>query len=358
MSATDLYDFTLPPDRIAQTPRDDRDRSRALFLERGNDAIEEGVFRDLPERLRGDECLVVNDTRVIPARVRATRESGGAVEAFLLAPEGTTPGSDPAGGAEPEEVWRAWLTPSRRLREGERLRTRGAPLRIIAREGRGWRVGLPPGELDRIGEVPLPPYIERSEDDPRLATLDHERYQTVYARAAGAVAAPTAGLHFTPDVLDALGARGIPVVPVTLHVGPGTFLPIRAERVEEHRVDPEFFSVSEESRTSLAAARAEGRRIVCVGTTSMRLIESLPDLDPGPPLTGECDLTILPGHEFRHAEGLVTNFHLPRSSLLVLVCAFHGRERTLAAYAEAIERGFTFYSYGDAMVILPARSAR
>ena len=342
MSATDEYDFELPESSIAQEPAAERSASRALFLTRGHDALETASFDELPERLRGDECLVVNDTRVIPARVRARRASGGAVEAFLLRPE-------------PDGTWRAWLTPSRRLKVGEELETRGAPLRIVDREGRWWRVSIPDGELDRIGEIPLPPYIRRDAGDTRLESLDRERYQTVFARTAGAVAAPTAGLHFTPEILARLEARGIPVVAVTLHVGPGTFAPVRAERIEDHRVDPEWSEVSETARGALAKARADGRRIVCVGTTSVRVIESLPDLTAGPTRTGECDLTILPGYRFRHVEGLITNFHLPRSSLLVLVSAFHGRERTLAAYRTAVESGMRFYSYGDAMVILPDR---
>jgi len=233
--------------------------------------------------------------------------------------------------------------------------TTGASLKIIERFDRWWRVSLPAGELERIGEVPLPPYIERAPLDSRLNSLDLDRYQTVYANQAGAVAAPTAGLHFTADLLSALEARGIPVIRTTLHVGPGTFTPIRAKTIEEHRVDPELFEVSSEARNQLATAKSEGRSLICVGTTSMRLIESLPDLSPGPDIEGECDLTILPGHEFRHADGLITNFHLPRSSLLVLVSAFHGRERTLAAYQHAIDSEFRFYSYGDSMVILPKR---
>jgi len=344
VTSIDLYSYELPADRIAQEPREERDRSRALFLRRGEEAIDEGLFRELPARLRGDECLVINDTRVIPARVRARRSTGGEIEAFLLRPEG-------------EGIWRAWLSPSRRLQPGEELATAGAPLRLLSREGRWWRVLLPEGELGRIGEIPLPPYIRRERGDARLSGLDRERYQTVFARREGAVAAPTAGLHFTPEILAAIAARGVPVVPVTLHVGPGTFAPVAVERIEEHRVDPELFEVSAASRAALAAARKEGRRFVCVGTTSIRVLESLPDLSPGDRVCGECSLTILPGHRFRHAAGLITNFHLPRSSLLVLVSAFHGRERTLAAYRAAIERGFRFYSYGDAMAILPAEDS-
>lgn len=341
----DQYDFDLPQELIAQEPAADRDASRALFGQRGQDGIEVGEFRELAERLRGDECLVVNDTRVIPARLRARRKTGGAVEVFLLRQETT-------------DVWRAWLSPSRRIQVGEVLEVAGADLEVGEREGSFWRVRLPGPELiERCGEVPLPPYIERSADDPRRVA-DRERYQTIFASASGAVAAPTAGLHFTPELVELIRARGVPIVPVTLHVGPGTFEPIRAARLEDHRVSAELFSVSAETREALSEARRDGRRIVAVGTTSTRVLESLPAVcaDPweaGPTVSGETDLTILPGHQFQLVEGMITNFHLPRSSLLVLVSAFQGRERVLASYQRAVADGLRFYSYGDAMVILP-----
>lgn len=345
----EAYDFTLPPERIAQEPAAQRDASRALFCERGADPIEPGQFRDLPSRLRGDECFVVNDTRVIPARLRARRATGGAIEVFLLRRE--EPGS-----------WRCWLSPSRRLRDGERLEIDGggpelgsAELTVVGRVGSFWRVRLDDEWVERHGEVPLPPYIARDEGDHRLTGLDRERYQTIFANTPGAVAAPTAGLHFTPDLREQILTLGIPIVPVTLHVGPGTFKPVTAERLEDHRVDPELYRVSAESRRQLAQARRDGRRIISVGTTSLRVLESLDALDDGEDLEGETSLTILPGHNFKHVDGLITNFHLPRSSLLVLVCAFHGESRTLAAYGQAIASGLRFYSYGDAMVILPRR---
>ncbi|MCA8959625.1 MAG: tRNA preQ1(34) S-adenosylmethionine ribosyltransferase-isomerase QueA [Planctomycetes bacterium] len=337
------YDFELPEELIAQEPAPSRSGSRALFLVRQRDGIELGHFAELGDRLRGDECLVVNDTRVIPARIPARRATGASIEVFLLRPEDE--------GAP--DVWRAWVSPAKRVRPPESLEVRDGTLEVLERVDSFFRVRV--GGMSRVealGEVPLPPYIRRSEHDPRRAA-DRERYQTLFARRPGAVAAPTAGLHFSPELLASLEARGIPVIPVTLHVGPGTFKPITADRLLDHRVDPELFEVSEVSRSALARARAEGRRIVTVGTTSTRVLESLESLDAGPNLAGETALTILPGHPFRHVDGLITNFHLPRSSLLVLVSSFHGRERTLDAYRAAIARRLRFYSYGDAMVILP-----
>ncbi|MFN0058795.1 MAG: tRNA preQ1(34) S-adenosylmethionine ribosyltransferase-isomerase QueA [Planctomycetota bacterium] len=344
MTAIETYDYFLPPALIAQEPALQRSAARALFLERGLDSIRIGSFAELPNYLRGDECFVVNDTQVIPARIATTRASGGQVECFLLRPE-----------PEPR-VWRAWLNPARRIRAGEVLRTRGdTTIRVLDRCGSFFRVEA--GDLQqvtRIGEVPLPPYIHRAAHDARLASLDSERYQTLFARRPGAVAAPTAGLHFDAALLAELARRAIPIVPVTLHVGPGTFQPMKCSVAEEHRVDPELYEISAESRSALATALADGRRIVCVGTTSLRTIETFDELTPGPALAGETNLTIRPGARFRHTAGLITNFHLPRSSLLMLVCAFHGHERTLTAYQSAIAAGFRFYSYGDAMVILPA----
>ena len=341
--ANDL-EYELPPDRIAQHPSPERDRSRALFVTRGDDGIEEGEFRDILGRLHGDECFVVNDTAVIPARIHARRASGGKVEVFLLRPEGS-------------DLWRAWISPSRRIRPGESLVTDDAstPIEVHERIESFWLVrfgGL--DALEAIGEVPLPPYIERGERAD--GAHDRDRYQTVYARRPGAVAAPTAGLHFTPELLGEIEARGIPIVKITLHVGPGTFQPIRAEELDDHEVLPELYEVDTEARAGLAAAAAAGRKIICVGTTSLRCLESIESLTEGEEIRGETSLTIVPGYRFRHAAGLITNFHLPRSSLLALVGAFHGLERTLAVYRHAVEHGLRFYSYGDAMAILPERA--
>ncbi len=343
MPSTSLYQYELPEELIAQEPLPGRADSRTLYLVRGSEAIAEGTFAELPARLAGDECLVVNDTRVIPARIRARRATGGQVEIFLLRPE-------------QDGVWQAWLSPSRRVRPGEMLEHGERRVEVLERDGSFWRVRA--GDLaaiEEFGEVPVPPYIERAPGDPRLASLDRERYQTIFARAPGAVAAPTAGLHFTPEVTGALAARGIPIIAVTLHVGPGTFRPIVCEDVADHRVEPELYELTAETRARLAAARSDGRRIIAVGSTCLRLLESLDRLAEGPDLRSATALTILPGHAFRHVDGLITNFHLPRSSLLLLVATFHGLEPTLAAYRYAIERRFRFYSYGDAMAILPRR---
>lgn len=346
MTSAERFSFDLPGDLVAQEPSPARSTSRVLYLNRGVDGSEEGIFSELPRKLSGDECLVVNNTRVIPARIRCRRRSGGAVEAFLLKPLDAT-------------RWLCWLSPGRRIKPGEELETQGPPLRVEEKQGSCWRVEL--GNLDlveEIGEVPLPPYIVRQPGDHRLEDLDRERYQTVFGSRPGAVAAPTAGLHFDEQILGQLDQLGIPVVPITLHVGPGTFRPVQVKQIEDHRVDPELYEVSAASRAELAKARLDGRQIVAVGTTSLRVLESIEDLEGTDAIEGETDLTILPGHRFRNVDGLITNFHLPRSSLLMLVCAFHGQQRTLAAYRKAIEARFRFYSYGDAMVILPPRISR
>ncbi|MDE0961232.1 MAG: tRNA preQ1(34) S-adenosylmethionine ribosyltransferase-isomerase QueA [Planctomycetota bacterium] len=335
------YQFDLPSRLIAQEPAHQRSASRCLFCSRNSDGATEAPFHTLADRLVGDEILVVNDTRVLPARIRCHRQSGGAIEAFLLRPLG-------------QGRWQSWLSPSRRIQAGEILETSGPPLRVIERRGSGWIVELGSEEvLEQIGEIPLPPYIERKKEDPRLQDLDPQRYQTIFARQPGAVAAPTAGLHFDDPLLSRLKKKGVQIVPVTLHVGPGTFKPIEVDRISQHRVDPEWYFVSEESRTMLAKARADGRKIIAVGTTSLRVLESVGRIEEGPDLEAETDLTILPGHPFEHVDGLITNFHLPRSSLLVLVCSFLGRRRTLSIYQQAIDLGLRFYSYGDCMAILP-----
>ncbi len=348
MTDLDDYDYDLPSALIAQEPAPHREESRALFMRRGVDGLEERRFADLPGQLTGDECLVVNDTRVIPARIRTRRASGARIEVFLLRPEGDASNAD--------TVWQAWVAPAKKVRPPETLNLESDPsetIEVLQRCDSFFRVRA--GSLDRlygIGEVPLPPYIARSANDDRR-TQDSERYQTMFASTPGAVAAPTAGLHFSPPLVTAVKSLGVPVIPITLHVGPGTFKPITTDRIEDHRVDPELFHVSEQSRGELAKAKADGRRIITVGTTSTRVIESIDHWDDGPAIQGDTSLTILPGYEFRHVEGLITNYHLPKSSLLVLVSAFHGRERTRQAYAQAIESGLRFYSYGDAMVILP-----
>ena len=354
------FDFTLPDDLIAQHPPEERGQSRLLVLHRDEDRLEHTTFPHLVEYLQTGDLLVVNDTRVFPARLLGRRvPTGGAVECLLLR-------SLPTGD------WEALMHPGQKLRPGSRVifESDGAPLHgeVLARHFYGRRTirlwtddpGGVSAAIERLGHIPLPPYIARED-----RASDRERYQTVYAHEPGSVAAPTAGLHFTPALLAALERRGVERVALTLHVGYGTFKPVRAERVEDHEVDPEWFTVSAAAAEALTRARRERRRIIAVGTTTTRALESLvaPDDEPfdsralaqgGPiaPARGETRLFIHPGHQFRLVSGLITNFHLPRSSLLMLVAAFAGRDRVLAAYREAIAARYRFYSYGDAMLIL------
>ena len=353
------FDFDLPDDLIAQQPPGERGGSRLLTLERATGGISHRQFSDLPSLLQPGDLLVVNDTRVFPARLIGTRlPGGGAAECFLVRPAPPVHRSFSEGG-EPD-TWIALVHPGQRLREGSRMRFDGGGrtlhAEVIGRHFHGRRtVRLWTEEgssvrdtIEAIGHVPLPPYIRRAD-----APLDRERYQTVYARERGSIAAPTAGLHFTPDLLAALAARGIERATVTLHVGYGTFQPVRVERVEDHQVEAEHFEVPPETAAAVTRAKREGRRVVAVGTTTTRTLESLAmrsdgDLTEG---RGETSLFIYPGFEFRVVSGLITNFHLPKSSLLMLVAAFAGRERVLAAYREAVAHRYRFYSYGDAMLI-------
>ena len=302
-------------------------------------------FADLGGSLRRGDLLVVNRSRVRHARLLGHRPNGGRAELLVMGP-------DARGG------WTALVRPGRRLRPGDTVAI--APtvsVRIdseaLPPDGRrslsfpGWD-GDPEDLFTRYGHVPLPPYVRRPDDE-----TDRERYQTVYARERGSVAAPTAGLHFTPELLDRLQANGVRVAELVLHVGPGTFKPVASEDVADHRVDPEPFTLPEAAAEAVRETRASGGRVIAVGTTAARVLETraLPggQVEPG---AGSTDLVVVPGHRFAVLDGLITNFHLPRSSLLLLVAAFAGRERVLAAYAEAVARGYRFYSYGDAMLIL------
>jgi len=316
-----------------------------MVLPRAGGDVRHHVFRDLPELLAPGDLVVVNRSRVIPARLLGQRSRGGEAEILLLRDTGA------------DGRWEAMVRPGRHLRPGQRVTidddlTVVVESEALADDGRR-RVRLlskrrdVAAGLERCGHTPLPPYIRRP-DRP----LDRERYQTVYAREPGSVAAPTAGLHFTPAVLDRLRHRGIEVAEVVLHVGPGTFRPVRAERVEDHAVAAEPYSVPAETAAAVAAARARGGRVVAVGTTTVRTLETVARADGGiEARDAATDLVIVPGFAFRVVDALVTNFHLPRSSLLLLVAAFAGRERVLAAYAEAVKEGYRFYSYGDAMLI-------
>ena len=340
------FDFELPDDLIAQDPPADRGGSRLLVM-RGDERTHDR-FANLGDYLRPGDLLVVNDTRVFPARLLGRRvPSGGAVECLLVRDLG-------------DSTWEALMHPGQKLkpgaavvfeRDGERIH--GEVLGDHVNGRRTIRLTADRGDLhaaiDRIGHIPLPPYIAR-EDGP----ADQDRYQTVYARDRGSIAAPTAGLHFTAGLLDRLAAAGVERTSITLHVGYGTFKPVRVDRVEDHAVDPETFSVPPAAAVALTAARREGRRIIAVGTTTTRALESLTVEADGTvlPASGDATLFIHPGHRFGIVNGLITNFHLPASSLLMLVAALAGRERVMAAYREAVAERYRFYSYGDAMLIL------
>ncbi len=342
------FDYTLPAELIAQAPPPERDGGRLLVLERDTGVIAHASLRDLPRFLRAGDLVVVNDTKVFPARLLGHRvPSGGVVECLLT-------------GRIDNERWEALMHPGQKLRpgscviferEGRRLHGEVLERKFFGR--RVIRLHAEAGEdidaiIDAIGHVPLPPYIHRA-DQPG----DRERYQTVYARARGSVAAPTAGLHLTTALLSQLEALGVGRVAVTLHVGYGTFKPVRVERVEDHRVDAERFEIGDDAARAIDAAQRAGRRVVAVGTTTTRALESVAGAERRVAAgRGETDLFIHPGFTFAVVTGLLTNFHLPRSSLLMLVCAFAGRERVLAAYREAVDRRYRFYSYGDAMLIL------
>jgi S-adenosylmethionine:tRNA ribosyltransferase-isomerase len=343
------FDFALPDELIAQEPPAIRGGSRLLVLDRATGAVEHAMFSAVVDRLRAGDLLVVNNTKVFPARLLGRRvPSGGAVEALLLGVVGTS-------------EWEALVHPGQKLKPGARVlfERDAAQLHgeILARHffgRRTIRLWTDDGSdvataIDRVGHIPLPPYIKRED-----RASDRDRYQTVYARERGSVAAPTAGLHFTPELLDALAARGVGRTEVTLHVGYGTFKPVRAEHVEDHRVDAETFTVSPEAAATITRARQERRRVIAVGTTTVRTLESLIVSGAGvvEPATGETRLFVHPGHQFRIVHGMITNFHLPRSSLLMLVAAFAGRERLLAAYRDAVARAYRFYSYGDAMLVI------
>jgi len=323
-----------------------------MTLSRATGEVGHRGFSELPFLLRRGDLLVVNDTKVLHGRLRAVRTTGGAVEIFLLSPL-------QGGGAPGEERWEALARPSKRLREGEEFEV-GDALRVRLErrldEGR-WEVLLSGGgvtvarALERAGEVPLPPYIRRGPGDP-AAKEDAVRYQTVFARSPGSVAAPTAGLHFDEDLLGELATAGVGVARVTLSIGYGTFSPIRTEEVEAYGIHPEWYRLPPETAAEINAARGGGRRVVAVGTTSVRTMETCAAEDGTvTPSTGMTRKFIFPGYRFRAIDALLTNFHLPRSSLLALVMAFAGVDAVRAAYREAITREYRFYSYGDAMFI-------
>ena len=341
------FDFELPPEQIAQHPPAQRRAARMLVVSRSS-PLEHRSFAELPEllaRLQPAPLLVINDSKVVPARLHARREGGKRFELLIVNPAALGPG----GRVE------AWIRGAKHLRVGDRLEVEGTKLalayvgRSTGADSRACALEILDGELlpalDVAGQLPLPPYIARPEGP---SELDKERYQTVFAREQGSVAAPTAGLHFDSELLARLDH-----VALTLHVGPGTFLPIEAEDVRDHRVGAERVAIEEAAAARIEAARAQGRPILAVGTTVTRTLESIAALHGGRivPGVGTTELVITPGHRFLVVDRMLTNFHLPRSSLLMLACSFAGRERVLSAYAEAVRAGYRFYSYGDCTLL-------
>ena len=341
---TSEFDYHLPAELIAQEPLARRDQSRLLVVERASGGIRHASFRGLADYLDPGDCLVLNDSRVVPAKFGARRRTGGKVEGLFL--------------AESEGIWQVMLRPSGRLRERESLEFMGGEgrLKLLESLGRGmWSARPEPpaealGILEQIGRPPLPPYIKRDTKD--YGAADRERYQTVFSQAPGSVAAPTAGLHFSEEMLGVLERKGIGQAFLTLHVGLGTFAPITAEDIDGHQMHREWFSISEDTVRQVQRAKSSGGRVIAVGSTSLRVLEAA---SGGGELSAQQDWTdifIKPGYRFATSGGLLTNFHLPRSTLLVLVCAFGGRELIFEAYRQAIAEGYRFYSYGDAMLIL------
>jgi S-adenosylmethionine:tRNA ribosyltransferase-isomerase len=340
------FAYDLPEELIAQEPAAVRDRSRMMVVHRETGRLEIRTFRDLPEYFGEGDVFVINDSRVFPARLIGRKETGGWIEILLLTRQ---------PGVLPGETWEVLLRPAKRVEIGMTVTfATGCRARIVRRlSEKQWllefRTDIPFDDfLARFGRAPLPPYIKRKRDRSR-SQQDLERYQTVYARVKGSVAAPTAGLHFTEEVLDHLRSRAVGIAPITLHVGYGTFLPIETERVEDHVMEEEHYTIGGETVSMVNGAK----RVIAVGTTSTRVLESVAD-DEGKirPVSGSTRLYLYPGSRFRRVDALLTNFHLPKSSLFLLVCAFAGRERMQKAYRFAIEKRFRFYSYGDCMLIL------
>ncbi len=343
------YDYVLPPELVAQYPLEKRDASRLLVLPRDRGGIVHGHFLDLSQWLDERDVLVVNDTRVFPARLVGHKDSGGKVELLLHHLPEVEAGGAVAGLARARATHRGHLKIGQTLNFGEHLR---AEILALPQPGVAEvRFSGPGGDavaaVLAAGAVPLPPYIQRA-----AAEADRDTYQTVFAAQSGAVACPTAGLHFTDTVLEELGRRGVEVVRLTLHVGPGTFMPVRVEDYTRHRMLPEYFELSATAAARLNAAREAGKRLVAVGTTSVRVLEHCASPGGFQAQQGWCDLFIYPGYRFWAVDRMLTNFHLPKSTLLLLVSAFAGRDRILQAYEEAVKARYRFYSYGDCMLIL------
>jgi len=330
------FDYYLPESSIAQTPAEPRDSSRLLVLHRDTGELEHRIFRDVADYLRAGDLLVLNQTRVIPARIYARKETGGRVEILLLR-------------RRDELTWEA-LVGGKGLRVGTLVRVEEGPeaeiLEILEGSERLIKFSEPiEPYFPKVGNVPLPPYIHEKLDDP-------ERYQTVYAREPGSAAAPTAGLHFTPRLLEELQVKGVNIVYVTLHVGLDTFAPVTEDNPEEHKIHSEWCELSLETANAINETRTKGGRVIAVGTTSVRTLESVVGQDAILSYNGPTSLFILPGYQFKIVDAMITNFHLPKSSLIMLVSAFAGREKILKTYEIAVQEDYRFYSFGDAMLIL------
>ena len=341
------FAFDLPAELIAQQPLAERSQSRLLALDIDGQEHLDLRFDQLPDLLNRGDLLVFNDTKVLPARVQGTKPSGGRVEIFLERPEA-------------RHRARVQLRASKPVRAGQQIHTAGGTIRVLDRAGEHWLVELPQPAIEffeAIGETPLPPYIERP-----ATAQDRERYQSIFARLAGAVAAPTASLHFDERLLAALTAQGVEHAFITLHVGAGTFAPMRVDDVATHVMHAEYVEVGDSAIAAIQAARARGGRVIAVGTTVVRSLEAAareaPSLEQLRPFRGDTRIFIYPGFTFRLVEAMITNFHLPESTLLMLVSAFVGRERILAAYRHAIAQRYRFFSYGDAMFLTRGQSTK
>jgi len=348
---TAAYDYELPDSLIASRPSEPRDASRLLILDRESGCVRHAVFPDIASAISPADAVVVNNSKVFPARLLGRKPTGARAEILLIRP---AEGGDVAGfEMRAPRVWNAIVRPGTKLRPGRSVEIGdGLTVEILDSSADGTRTVRLIGEgdpwelIERFGHMPLPPYIDRPDD-----AADRERYQTVYAGPVGSVAAPTAGLHFTPELLNSLRQRGVAIVDITLHVGIGTFRPVTADRVEDHHVSPEAYQVDPEAAERLNHTKARGGRVWAVGTTSCRVLETIATSGRYLAGSGWTDLFIHPPYRFGGVDGLITNFHLPRSSLLMLVSAFAGRGRTLEAYRVAVEEGYRFFSYGDAMLI-------
>jgi len=362
---SDTFNFEIPPERIAQTPAARRDESKLMVVRRGTGAIEHRVFKDLPGLLNPGDLLVANNTRVNPCRLYATRASGGRVEVFVLARCKTADSSiqiNNLGHLESGALFTALTNAGGKLEPGEVLSLQGATVTLLERDHGSpghWLIRIDgTGDVDEFlaqaAKMPLPQYIERAKGPDDRDALDRERYQTVFAQAPGAVAAPTAGLHFTPAVFEALAARGVDRAFLTLHVGPGTFRPLKAATLAEHDMHAEGYTVAPELEAAVRQARSRGGRVLAVGTTTCRTLETVSD-DHGMPRPGQGQtrLFIHPPWQFRCVDALLTNFHLPRSTLIFLVAAYLGVDLTRKAYQTALAGDYRFFSYGDAMLCLP-----